>query len=119
MHLILARQVHRMKEREWNVEALASKLRRQAAWESTKRAIVLDSVRTGVLEKRMLASAATQEGRKGGGWGGGGVTSRTTDAEVATASLSCPPRAKEQSLEMNHKVVQQHRTSSGRTTLHL
>lgn len=51
-----------MKEREWTVEALASKLRRQAAWESTKRAIVLDSVRTDVLEKRMPASTATQAG---------------------------------------------------------
>lgn len=55
-----------MKEREWDVEALASKLRRQAAWETTKRAIVLDSVRTGVLEKRMLASTVTHAGREGG-----------------------------------------------------
>lgn len=52
-----------MKEREWNVEAFASKLRRQAAWDSMKRAIVLDSVRTGVLGKRMPAPAPIGAGR--------------------------------------------------------
>lgn len=58
-----------MKEREWNVEVLASKLQRQNVWESTKRAIVLDNVQTGVLEKRMLASTANQAGGRDGGRG--------------------------------------------------
>lgn len=66
-----------MKEREWNVEVLAVKLREQAAWESTKRAIVLDRVRTGLLEKKFLGasnravreesgSCAAVRGREGG-----------------------------------------------------
>lgn len=46
-----------MKEREWNVEALAAKLRKQVAWESTKRDIVLESVRTDSLEKKMTTAA--------------------------------------------------------------
>lgn len=55
-----------MKEREWNVEVLAAKLREQTAWESAKRAIVLDSVRTGLLEKRMM-TAANRAGREENG----------------------------------------------------
>eukprot|EP00752_Nemacystus_decipiens_P007240 g6481.t1 len=62
---IEGREVHRMKEREWTVEVLASKLLRQTTWESTKRAIVMDSVRTDVLENKMLASTAIRSGGRG------------------------------------------------------
>lgn len=81
-----------MKEREWNVEVLAAKLREQAAWESAKRAIVLDNVRTGVLEKKFLREA-NRVGREESGsratvrGGEGGATKALT----ATAKLASPP----------------------------
>ncbi|CAM9301453.1 unnamed protein product, partial [Scytosiphon promiscuus] len=60
------REVHRMKEREWKPEVLAARLRKQEAWEHTKRAIVLDSVRTALLEKRMGAGRTTGEEQRDG-----------------------------------------------------
>ena len=55
----MSNKVHKMKEREWQADALAARLRKQIAWERTKRAIVMDSIRIGVLEKRM-AMAVTR-----------------------------------------------------------
>lgn len=57
------RSYHRMREREWNPEALGARMERQVLWEHQKRAIVLDCVRTDVLEKKM----ATGPGSKGRG----------------------------------------------------
>ncbi len=79
-----------MKEREWNVAVLAEKLMTQTSWEATKRDIVQDSVRMGVLEKRMKASsrsggdgAGAEDGRREEGGG------RALSEETARAS---PPQ---------------------------
>ncbi|CAM9169493.1 unnamed protein product [Ectocarpus sp. 6 AP-2014] len=55
------REVHKMKEREWKADALAARLRTQIAWDRTKRAIVMDSIRIGVLEKRMAMTVSRAE----------------------------------------------------------
>lgn len=74
-----------MKEREWKPEVLAAKLRKQDAWERTKRAIVLDSVRTALLEKKM------GNGRKGGGGGAAGDGSGRCDGGCAAAAAAVAP----------------------------
>lgn len=84
-----------MKEREWKPDVLAAKLRKQDAWERTKRAIVLDSVRTALLEKRMGASRARENGRLGGDSDSGGTQeerSRGTVGAATAAATKLPGR---------------------------
>ncbi|CAM9573393.1 unnamed protein product [Ectocarpus sp. 13 AM-2016] len=87
------REVHKMKEREWKADALAARLRKQIAWERTKRAIVLDSIRTGVLEKRMAMAVSRAEraergrGVENGRRGGNGSGDRNNSNAAAVAGL--------------------------------
>ncbi|CAM9178272.1 unnamed protein product [Ectocarpus fasciculatus] len=90
------REVHKMKEREWQADALAARLRKQIAWERTKRAIVMDSIRIGVLEKRM-AMAVTRAGQaergrvENGCRGGNGTGDRENSDAAAAVAAGLPP----------------------------
>lgn len=91
---LFSNKVHKMKEREWKADALAARLRKQIAWERTKRAIVMDSVRIGVLEKRMaMAVSRTERAERGRGVensrrGGNGSGDRNNSNTAAVAGLS-------------------------------
>ncbi|CAM9378300.1 unnamed protein product [Ectocarpus sp. 12 AP-2014] len=90
---IEGREVHKMKEREWTADALAARLRKQIAWERTKRAIVLDSIRIGVLEKRIAMAVSRAEraergrGVKNSRRGGNGSGDRNNSNAAAAAGL--------------------------------
>ncbi|CAB1104214.1 unnamed protein product [Ectocarpus sp. CCAP 1310/34] len=86
-------EAHKMKEREWKADALAAKLRKQIVWERTKRAIVMDSIRIGVLEKRMaMAVSRAERAERGRGVensrrGNNGSGARTNSNAAAVAEL--------------------------------
>ncbi|CAM9433121.1 unnamed protein product [Ectocarpus sp. 4 AP-2014] len=90
---IEGREVHKMKEREWKADALAARLIEQIAWERTKRAIVMDSIRIGVLEKRMaMAVSRAERAERGRGVensrrGGNGSGDRNNSNAAALAGL--------------------------------